>query len=359
MKKLLLSTLAFVLLVLLIPIIIVGRIGPGIKVPAVITNIVQGEASEASKVSGENTAQEVADDNIKIKVYSDEDKKIIEMSLEDYLVGVLSGEVPALFEPEALKAQAVAARTYAVSHLAMFGGKGCTQHEGADVCSDVHCQVWMSKEERFRTWKAEQAAQYWNNLEQAVKATEGQVLTYDGKLAGAVKYFAASGGRTEDSKEVFGTSVPYLVSVDSPGEEGSPSYKSTVTYSTSEFITRMKKISSDIKISESTPLSSQIKINSLTPGGRVKSIKIGDKTFSGVDIRWGMGLKSANFNITTNSKGITFTVFGSGHGVGMSQWGAQEMAKKGSSYSDILKHYYSQIQIMKIKEINEYRNTKK
>jgi stage II sporulation protein D len=344
LKRIVVFISFLIMLIFLIPLIILGAVGPGIKIPAIINDAVAGEDDE-------DKTGNIEYNDLNVKVYIDEEDKVVEMKLEDYVVGVVAAEMPALFEEEALKAQAVAARTYVFAKLRAKGGAGCSKHEGADVCTEVHCQAWISKEDRFKAWGAEQSEELWEKINKVVSETKGLVLTYEGEVARSIQYHAVSGGKTEDSIDVFGTSIPYLKSVDSPGEEESSSYTSTVTLESKDFIDRIKKLNSAVIIDTSKSLLSQISITQLTTGGRVKSIQIGNKSFSGIDIRWAMGLKSANFSVKADSSSVIFNVKGYGHGLGMSQWGAREMAKTGSTYDVILKHYYQGVEIMKISDI--------
>jgi stage II sporulation protein D len=347
MSKIAYYILLVVFLMFVIPIAIVGGVGSGIKVPGIITNIaeIMPDQSTEAKLSGGNG-------DIKIKVYKTDKKAIEEMYLEEYIRGVVAGEMPASFEIEALKAQAIAARTFAVANMKEFGGSGYTvpSHKGADVCTDVHCQAWISKDERFKNWSQKDAVSYWNKITQAVESTKGMVVTYNKQLAMRLKYHSTSGGKTEDSIDVFGYKEPYLVSVQSPYEEETPSYESKVIFTRSEFIKRMKSLNSTIKIN-AAKLTSEIKIIERTEGGGVITVKIGDKTFKGTDVRWGLNLKSTNFDVKVDSKYVTFNVKGYGHRVGMSQWGAGEMAKKGSKFDEILKHYYKGTEINQIQSI--------
>lgn len=207
----------------------------------------------------------------------------------------------------------------------------------------------MSKEDRLKGWEAENAPEYWSKITNAVKSTQGQVLAYKGSLVKRLKYHSTSGGKTENSINVFGYSEPYLVSVVSPNEETAPKFKSTVVISKEEFVKRIKGLFPSTKVT-STNLGAQIKINSWTDGGRVEKIKVGDKIFTGIDIRHAMGLNSANFSIKVDTKNVTFDVLGYGHGVGMSQWGANIMGKEGKGYIEILKHYYNGVEIAKLEE---------
>lgn len=342
MRKIGYYLILIVFLLIAIPLFVLGGVGGGIDMPGIIKNL-PNVVPQDKKL----------DDGPKIKVMG-KDKKVFEMPLEEYIRGVVSAEMPVSFELEALKAQAITARTFATGAMREYGGNG-RNHEGADICTEVHCQAWYSKEDRFKSWKASDAEANWKKITQAVEETKGMVLVNDGKLASAVKYFSASGGKTENSVNVFGYSAPYLVSVESP-EQGTPNDNTTKTMKKDEFIKRVKTMNPDVKIS-SKNLANQIKIIDYTEGGRVKTIKIGDKTFTGVDVRWGMELKSANFSINVTPTSVVFNVRGSGHGVGMSQWGANIMAKNGVKYDEILKHYYKGIEIKKINEIFENKNS--
>jgi stage II sporulation protein D len=346
MKKIGYFILMLVFLMFLIPIIILGGIGPGIKIPIIINKLpFLGQDNK----NNENDLKKGISIKVAIK------GKLVTMPLEEYVVGVVAAEMPVNFDTEALKSQAIAARTFAVAKMKIYGGTGCVRNPGADVCSETHCQVWITKEDRFKSWKPEEAIADWNKIVNAVATTEGMVISYKGKLATGVKYFSTSDGKTENSLYAFGYAEPYLVSVDSPNEEEAPSFKSQVVMSKADFIARIKKVYPGIKV-PSDKLASQVKVLDYTEGGRVKTIKIGEKTFSGIDIRWAMSLKSADFNIGIDKKNVTFNVKGYGHGVGMSQWGANEMGKRGMTYDSILKHYFKGIEISKIDSI--FKNNK-
>lgn len=276
MKRLWYYILILVFLIFLIPILILGGIGPGIKIPVIVNKI--------PFINTPSNNQNTTKSEIKIKVFVAKKNSIVEMPLEDYIIGVVAAEMPVKFNNEAIKAQAITARTYAVAKMMSYGGKGCVKHPGADVCSEVHCQAWISKEERFKYWKPAEAVTNWNILSKAVNDTKGMIISYKGKLATGVKYFSTSDGKTENSLYAFGYAEPYLISVSSPNEEESPSFKSSVVLSKTEFINRIKKINTKIKISSKT-LSSQVKIIDWTEGGRVKNIKIGGITLQGTDIR--------------------------------------------------------------------------
>ena len=343
MKKVGLYIFFIIFLLFLIPIIILGGIGGGIDLPkGILPGVVDNQNKE----------------NLKIKVFRVDLNKVEEMNFEEYVVGVLAAEIPAAADINALQAQAIAARTYALAKMKEYGGNPCPKHPNAgehDVCSDVHCQAWISKEERFKRWETNVSVEYWDKLTKAVNETKGKVLSYEGQLASAIKYHASSGGKTENSLEVFGYVSPYLVSVDSEYEKDNPQYQSKVEMSKDDFIKKMKAANSKVDLSAKS-LATQIKVPELTESGRVKKIQIGGQTFTGDGIRWAMGLKSSWFTVQVTSSNVVFNVRGSGHGVGLSQRGAMEMAANGKKYDEILKHYYQGVEINNISDIFKNKN---
>lgn len=284
----------------------------------------------------------------KIKVYITKDKKSIEMFLEEYVRGVVAAEMPAEFSLEALKSQAVAARTYALSHMKEYGDQKCTQGEGADICDTVHCQVYMSKEEILNSWSSKTKGELWNKITEAVLSTEGQVLTFNGKLVLSAYYFSTSSGRTENAIDIFNIDVPYLKSVQSKGEEVSPSFKSTKKITYSELIKKLNLNYPKAGLTTSK-IKNQIKILNSYEGGSVKNIKLGNLTITGVKFRSILGLDSDNFTLEFNSKNISIVCKGYGHDVGMSQWGANIMGNNGKTYEEILTHYYIGVKVEKMK----------
>lgn len=286
---------------------------------------------------------------INIKVYNTSKKEIVELPFEEYIKLVISSEMPSSFHEEALKAQAIAARSFAVPKIQETGGTPCPKANGADVCSDVHCQAFSTKDSLFKKW-GDEAETKWNKISKAVDETKGKILSYDGAIADAIKYFSTSTGKTEDAKEVFGYERAYLKSVESKGEEEAPNFTSEFKISKKKFISLFKEKYRDANLS-SKNLDKQIKITEKTSGDRIKSIYIGGKTLTGVDVRNIFGLKSASFTLSFDSNNVIFNVKGYGHGVGMSQWGANEMGKEGKKYEEILTHYYTGI---KIEDYNKY-----
>ncbi|MFT8314541.1 MAG: stage II sporulation protein D [Clostridium sp.] len=283
-----------------------------------------------------------------IKVYITEEKKIKELALEEYTRGVVAAEMPVEFNIEALKAQAVAARTFAVAHMEVYGGKKYPKANGADVTDTVDCQVYMDKDARLNSWPKSLSGEYWNKITQAVQETNGQVLKYSGKLVTEPYYFAISSGKTENSNDILGKDIPYLKSVSSPGEESDHNkYKSQVKMSYSSFVNKVKSEYSNSNLNIFN-VKSSINIISRTEAGSVREIKLGNNTITGSKFRSMMSLNSANFSIKYNITDIEINCVGYGHDVGMSQWGANVMSKQGKNYKDILTHYYSGVSIEKI-----------
>ncbi len=273
------------------------------------------------------------DNTQNIKVLFEEENIIKNMTLDEYIIGVVCAEMPASFEYEALKAQAVAARTYTVKKL-----QNNPSHNDADICtSSLHCQAYIDKENVFEKW-VNDAKKNYNKIKDAVYETKGEIITYNGNVINAV-FHASNGGKTENSKDVWQSDVPYLKSVNSFGEEFARNYKSVVKISVDEFKNKLQLENCDINF-DNLPHN-----KTLTDGGSIKEITIENKKFKGTEIRKLFNLKSANFDITQDDNSVVFNVTGHGHGVGMSQYGANAMAKAGKKYKEILNNYYTNTEI--------------
>ena len=333
MKKILAYVLIFVLVCFLIPVVLTKKTGKQVN-----TNIYVNEQND-SEVA-ENTAEYNYNKYNTIKLLHTKTQEIEEIKLDEYLYGVVSAEMPASFEKEALKAQAVVARTYTIYKIENNEGK----HGEANICDDSGCcQAWISKEDRFTKWEEASREANWNKIVEAVESTKGKYITYEGKPINAF-FHSNSGGKTETTLNVWGGSgYPYLQSVSTSGEDAYTQYKSEVTLTKEGFINKIKEKYSDFEIDFNDEKC--ISILEYTEGNRVKKIRIGNKEFSGVEIRTLIGLKSANFNIEIKGDNIYFSVVGYGHGVGMSQTGADSMAKAGKNYEEIIKHFYTGVEI--------------
>lgn len=279
-----------------------------------------------------------------VKVYNHDTKTTESLLLDEYVKGVVAAEMPAEFHIEALKAQAIAARTYAISRTIKYE-KGHPDHPDAPLCSSVHCQAYSSLEKLTLLHPESWVENYWWKIEEAVDSTKNLLIYYRDEVIEPL-YHSTSGGITEDAIDVFAVDTPYLKSVVSPYEEGAPRYKSTQTLTGDEFIGKLNKKYPNAKITKEN-FSEKIKLIEKTSSGRVKKIAISDKIINGRELRDLLGLNSTNFIITYNKKInlIEITTYGYGHGVGMSQWGANGMAKNGKTYEEILKHYYTGVEI--------------
>lgn len=261
---------------------------------------------------------------------------IQKMNLEDYLVGVVLTEMPPSFELEAMKAQAVAARTFAMN---------ANKHENYDLCTNSDCcQAWRSNVELQNAF-AEEYGVFLKKGKQAVSETEGQAIYCDDKLIDAV-YFSCSGGMSEPASAVWGNDVPYLQSVYSPGEESCAKYHSQTRVGLLEFKEKLSALNSNVSFAV-MPQDWIGKI-SYSAGGGVASIEFGDATFAGTQIRSLFSLASTKFTAKVQGGEVVFDVNGFGHRVGMSQYGAEAMANAGADYKEILHHYYTDVSIKKL-----------
>jgi len=273
-----------------------------------------------------------------VSVYWDEGDETIELPLEEYVAGVVAAEMPAAFHIEALKAQAVAARTYAARRMRIFGGGGSDVDPDADVTSDPRRdQAWLPWDELRRRWGFFGFFKYRRKILQAVGDTKGLVLTYEGFLADPV-YHSTSGGRTEDARVVWGVEVPYLVSVPSEHESHSPRFSNEVEMGLDVMAARLGIEPEEMEAHpRDEPL---LEVVRRTPGGRVAELRVCGRTFRGTEVRLKLGLDSTWFDWEIEGGTITFRTRGYGHGVGMSQYGADGMAENGSTFDEILYHYY-------------------
>ena len=256
------------------------------------------------------------------------------LTLADYLWRVVAAEMPASFEGEALRAQAVCARTYSLWKQAAKSHEA----DGADICADsTCCQAYISPEGAAQRWGENEAA-YSAKIAGAVAATDGQILTYGGAPIQAV-FFSSANGATADAMEVWGRSFPYLVPVDSPEGDEVPNYRSTVTLSADNVrkLARNAGLECDLSCEPSAWFQNLTR----TASGRVESVELGGVALSGGAARSLFSLRSASFDVEEADGVFTFSVTGYGHGVGMSQYGANAMAGEGAGWREILAHYYT------------------
>ena len=303
--------------------------------------VTEGSEAEAKAASAANTADTI--DSRTIITLLDENDEVIELALDEYLVGVVAAEMPALFPDEALKAQAVAARTYAMNKLA---AKAQPEHKGAVLCCNPsHCKAYRPLASTAVNWGVSYEV-YTDKIKNAVNLTDGEILLYDDKPISAV-FHSTSSGKTERAADVWGKDVAYLQSVISVGEDESPRFSSRVELSPDEFSEKFKKlyINADFGADPSSWFSG---ITRSSAGG-VKAITVGGIPTTGNIIRNLCGLSSTNFAVSASADKIVFETKGYGHGVGMSQYGARALAEQGKSYREILSLYYTGVEFGKIK----------
>jgi len=275
------------------------------------------------------TKEQVTNEEVVIKVKRVDKGKIEEINLEEYVIGVVAGEMPCSFELEALKAQAVASRTYALKRI--------KKNSEYDVVDTTANQVYLDDDRLKSSW----GNKYDKNIEKIKKAvnnTEGQYLSYNNQYVEAL-FFSTSNGYTENSENVFKISYPYLKSVNSKWDEASPVFNDEEVFERNEFCKKL-----EISNCESINITNIEKNES----GRIDSITVNDKTYTGVKIRNLLGLRSSDFSISVTDTTVTVDTQGYGHGVGMSQYGANGMAKEGYKYDEILEYYYTGVKIEKI-----------
>lgn len=279
-----------------------------------------------------------------IAVYNHQTGQIMQLDWTEYLVGVVAAEMPASFELEALKAQAVAARTFAQSRLQ--SPRAAANAPYRLTTDPATCQAWISADERQNRWGESFAANE-RKLRQAVAETEGEVITYQGALIEPLYHASCGGGRTESARDVWGGDRPYLQSVVC----AHPADKHTQIQTTLTMAQIDARLGSDLSaIPAGLGQTKPIVIDRSSASNRVLDVRVGSQHYSGSAVRQALGLKSALFACQINGDQVTFTTNGYGHGVGMCQYGADYYAKEGLDYRAILQHYYTGVEIGKIVE---------
>ncbi len=346
MKRIILLFIIFLVLVFMIPTVFSQKI---------VESSAKAEIKEAEALESEDNQQKSDEDSgtdeinkenydykeyTTIKLLHKNDNSVQELPLDEYLLGVVSSEMPATFEQEALNAQAIVARTYTIYMI-----KNGRKHEEADICdSSSCCQAWINKEDRLAKWEENVREENWNKIEKAVYSTKGKIITYNGEVIDAF-FHSNSGGMTETPAGVWGgTNYPYLQSVATAGEDAYDQYSSEVVLTKEEFKNKILESHADFSIDFSKD--NCIQIAEYTDSNRVKTVKVGNLNLSGVEMRTLLGLRSTNFTFTMEGDNIKFEVIGYGHGVGMSQTGADSMAKQGSNCEEIIKHFYTGVEVV-------------
>lgn len=281
-----------------------------------------------------SAVEEKTDEAVPVISVLMENNETQSMTIEDFVIGVVAAEMPASFEIEALKAQAIVARTYVLYHSPLPQGIG-GRHEEIAVCTDPnHCQAYISEKEMQKRWGKNSEANL-AKIRQAVRETQGLVITYQGKLV-ETPFFSTCGGQTESAKDCWGSERAWLQSVPCPYCTASKHYRGEMEFTLSKAAKLLDVKKADLK---------KMVIKNRTDGKRVAFVQIGDKEISGTDMRSKLGLESANFTFRIEDSKIIFQTYGYGHGVGMCQYGAGGMAQAGKTASQILHYYYQGIEI--------------
>ena len=332
MKKVFIYFFVFLLIFFLLPALLTKR------------NVEAKAPEENKQIVNENNNTYDYKNYGTIKLLHEKTGEVEEVALDTYLCNVVSAEMPADFELEALKAQAIVARTYTIYKIQN------KKHENADICdSSSCCQAWISKEDRLAKWDEAVRDNNWQKIEQAVNDTKGKIITYEGKPINAF-FHSNSGGKTEIPVNVWGgTGYPYLQVVETAGEEGYSQYQSEAIFSQEDLINKLKTKYEDITIDFNND--EDLKVLDYTDSGRVKTVKFGNHEISGTETRTLLGLRSTNFEIIKENENIKFSVKGYGHGVGMSQTGADSLAKEGKNCEDIIKHFYVGVEITNVNNL--------
>lgn len=292
------------------------------------------ESSQESSVEVSDVEKITADGTFKILDTST--NKVLTLTDEEFLIGAVAAEMPPSYETEALKAQCVTAYTCYAKKRADERESPHEELNGADFSADLSKKQIYLTPDRMKDDCGDSYDEIYDKYKKVVDSVKGEALTYNGELI-TCTYFAISSGKTDSFKDIFGKDLPYLTAVSSPYDVFAPNYKSEKAVSAEEFKKAFESVSNEIDFSGKED--KWIGDIELTNSGSVKKIKIGGVEFSGSKVREILGLRSACFEVEYEG-GFLFTVKGYGHNVGMSQYGANEMAKNGADYKEILEHYY-------------------
>ncbi len=333
MKRLFLSAVLLCVLMLVIPVVVVPLVSMG-ETEDVIP------VMEPKQEGGDGITRGKFQDPYRITIYRTVTQKTEEIDFEEYIAGVVASELTPQFPLEAIKAQAVAARSFMLSKIAEYMEKGSgDNHHGATLCDDfTHCRSYTPIEE-------EPDKEYMDQVRKGIDETRGEYLTYDNRVA-KTYFHKISGGKTENVQDVWGVEIPYLVSADSSWDITADGYQSRVFYPKDAFLTVVRGMRPELTLPDA--LENQSLSSERSEAGAVKSITIFGEKFSGQEIEEAFGLRSRNFSLEYRDGQAVFDVKGNGHGVGMSQAGARGMAEEGKGYQEILLHYYPGVSKMSL-----------
>lgn len=326
------------------PFIVLGIIlfAVTLLVPSILVMPFIEEKTSSHLKEEEKTPTEDENIDLEVAVYREKEDKVEKLQLEEYVVGVVASEMNAAFEPEALKAQALAARTYIIKRL-LSDTQDKDLPDGVMVGDSINYQVYYDRDDLRKIWDEKDYDWKIKKIEEAVSATSGQILTYEGNPIDAT-FFSTSNGYTENAEAIWQkNAIAYLQSVESPWDTDSPKFNGEKVISVTDFENLLGvSLSNNEKVADDTQY---------TVGKRVASITINDKEVSGEEVRTKLDLKSTDFTLKRNGDEIIITTKGYGHGVGMSQYGANGMAAEGKTYEDIVKYYYQGIEVTNAENI--------
>lgn len=332
MKRLFWSTVLLCGLMFVIPLLVtfVTSVREGKEViPVAVSNGEQGDA--VTEGSFENPHM--------ITLYRTATQKTEKMELEEYIAGIVASELTPEFQEEAIKAQAVATRSFILSKIAGYAEKTPESHHGATLCDDFsHCRSYVPIADT-------DDKEYIARVKRAVEETSGEYLAYENKVA-KTYFHKISSGKTENVRDVWGVEIPYLVSVESPGDVRADGFKSRVFFPKDAFFTVIRGLRPDLKLPEK--LGGGVTGIKLTIGGAVESMTMLGEKFTGKEVAEAFGLRSRTFSLEFQDNQAIFDVKGNGHGVGMSQAGAEIMAEEGKTYQEILLHYYPGVSMARL-----------
>jgi stage II sporulation protein D len=352
MKPIFVVSFLLLIAVFLLPFVALGGLSPSgagegdepplKEIPTMTSFISAAPAPTAPLASGAAVSAAGGDGQLIVRALVKGELR--EITMRDYLFGVVAAEMPADFPAEALRAQAVAARTYIENKMLSARGPDGppAQHMGADVCDDYrHCKAYVSREEAYEGWGGD-ADRYAAAVEAAVRDTDGLAVVYENEPIVAV-FFAVSAGRTESAKDVWGADIPYLQAIDSPGEDGAQGYEAQVSVPTDEARRILLDAYPDALLDG--PPSDWFGEAARSESGGVLRMSVGGVSIPGVKLRELFNLRSTHLTVTPEADALVFDTLGYGHGVGLSQYGAKLLAESGMNFVEILKWYYTGVEV--------------
>ncbi len=302
-----------------------------------------GGPPENVKTPEGNSSSSVSVDKLTFKILDEETGQVTEMSERDFVIGAVCAEMPAEYHEEAIKAQAVAAHTYGMYQRGRELKDPTPELKGAHLSNDsTKYQAFFTKEQA-QAFYGDKFEEYYAKIEKAVDEVLDKIIVYDDQPIAAA-FHSMSGGKTEKASVVWGNDVPYLEPVESPADTTAPDFLSTATFTSEELKTRLTAVRAELTLPEDK--AKWFTGWERSDSGTVTKVTVGNETFTGLELRAALGLRSACFEVKNEGDTFTFTVKGYGHGVGLSQYGANQMAQEGKTYDEILKYYYTGVDIV-------------